>query len=425
MLVTCRELAVQARLVAQIAHGNMQAWRRNTAVTESPEPAMLFEVPMTMPTLPTQLPRPTAPAPANPTLGDVVARIGAEVSAPLTAALDRVVSLASTGRIDRHGLQALRSEIDGARRVGLRGQQIARLASGEVRQSVERLDLPQSLRAVLDGQAVHGNGQAIAAPAAPTRAEVLCDASLLHALLDAAAAWSGALARAHVEWRIDVKPWPVRARVICRFSHLPADRAAAAAGRADPPRPATELDTLDWLLLRYTAHMAGVLVQRQDNPSHVQLTLEFLNTVNGTLEGAAAVDLVASADGGAQSVAGCQVLVLAAQRSTRQRVREAVQGQDMLIDHVSTVADAVQYCLDGAPQVLLFESGFQSDALGTLLSQLDQTVPGVVLIEVLPIGQDCEMSTAGTNPVTRLGVDALRNMLVPVMVLELGRASAT
>jgi hypothetical protein len=41
---------------------------------------------------------------------------------------------------------------------------------------------------------------------------------------------------------------------------------------------------------------------------------------------------------------------------------------------------------------------------------------------VLPAGQDCEMRLAGGNPVTRLGLDALGHMLVPVIVLELGRA---
>ena len=356
-----------------------------------------------------------------PTLGDVVARISAEVSAPLTAALERVVALAATGRIDRMGLQALRSEIDRARRVGLAGQQIARLAGGDVRQSVERLDLPQCLHAVLAGQAVHDDGEAIAAPPAPTKAEVLGDASLLHAVLSAAADWSGALARTKVDWRIDVKPWPVRARVICRFAHLPADPAGAGQMRSGTPHHAAGLDTLDWLLLNFTANMSGVLVQRQDSHSHSQLTLEFMHTVNGTLEGAAAVDLVASADGGAQSIAGCQMLVLASQRGTRQRLREAVQGQDLQIDHVSTVDDARQYCRDGAPQVLVFESAFQGEALKALLADLHQSAPGSVLLEVLPAGEDCELSAIGGNPVTRLGIDALRHMLVPVLLLDMGR----
>jgi hypothetical protein len=360
--------------------------------------------------------------PAAPTLGDVVARIGAEVAVPLTSALERVVALASSGRIDRHGLQALRNEIDGARRVGLRGQQIARLASGAVRQAVERLDLTQSLRSVLAGVAVHGNGEAIALPPPPTRAEVLGDASLLHAVLDAAADWSAGLARANVDWRIDVRPWPVRARVLCRFGHLPPDHLSAAPTPAAAQRQ-TGLDTLDWLLLTYSAHIAGVVVQRQDGPTHTLLTLEFLNTVNGTLEGAAAVDMVASAEGGARAITGSQLLVLASRRHTRQCVRDALHGQDLLVDYVSTVADVAQFCQDGPPQVLLYESAFTGDALDRLLAQLARNAPGLVAVEVLPGGDECSLRTAGVNDRTQLGLDALRQMLLPVLVLELSRAA--
>jgi len=58
------------------------------------------------------------------------------------------------------------------------------------------------------GQTVHADGDAIAVPPAGTQAAVLGDATLVPALLGAAAAWSGALARASVDWRVDVKPWP-------------------------------------------------------------------------------------------------------------------------------------------------------------------------------------------------------------------------
>jgi hypothetical protein len=132
---------------------------------------------------------------------------------------------------------------------------------------------------------------------------------------------------------------------------------------------------------------------------------------------------MASTEGSAQSISGCQMLVLASQRGTRQRLREAMQGQDLLIDHVSTVDDARQYCRDGAPQFLIFESAFRGDALATLMADLGRASPGAVLVEVLPAGQDCELSAAGDNPVTRLGMDALRHMLLPVLVLEMGRAS--
>ena len=367
------------------------------------------------------------PASAAPSLRDVVARMGAEVAAPLTAALERVVTLASSGRIDRYGLQALRNEIDGARRVGLRGQQIARLAAGELRQALERLDLPTCLRNVLNGQAVHTNGLAIACPPPPARAEVLADASLLHAVLDAAAEWSASLARANVEWRIDVQPWPVRARVTCRFAHLPADHslpppavAHDQVARHHEPR----LDTLDWLLLTYAAHITGVALSRQDSSSHTQLTLEFLNTVNGTLEGAAAVDLVAATDGGPQSLAGCQVLVLAARRHTRQLLRDVSRGQDLQIDYVSSVDAATQSCQDGLPQLLIHEQDFEGPALSALLADLARHGASVGRIVILPTGQDCEIAGAHAGQASQLGFDAVRHMLLPLMVLAVGRASA-
>jgi hypothetical protein len=358
---------------------------------------------------------------STPTLGDVVARIGAEVAVPLTSALERVVALASSGRIDRPGLQALRAEIDGARRVGLRGQQIARLASGRLRQSVERLDLATCLRDVLSGAAIHGNGQSIGLPPPPTRAEVLGDASLLHAVLDAAADWSAGLSHAAVEWRIDVRPWPVRARVLCRFAHRPADLVTATAAPGAPQRDAS-LDTLDWLLLTYAAHIAGVVVQRQDSPAHTLLALEFLNTVNGTLEGAAAVDLVASAEDGMRNLTGCQMLVLAAARGTRQRVRDAVHGQDLQLDFVSTVQDAQGACEEGPPQVLVYEAHFDGPELAGLRTWLAMRSPQFVAVEVLPTGDDCNLHAPGANTCTQLGVDALRQMLLPVLVLETGRA---
>lgn len=373
------------------------------------------------------MPRSASPVPphdgtAGPTLGDVVARIAAEVSMPLTAALERVMALTSSGRIDRPSLQALRDEIDDARRVGLRGQQIARFASGEVQQNPERLDLAAMLRAVLDEQARQSPGHVPgAARVVLGAAEVVGDASLVHAVLQSAADWSAAHARTAAQWRLEVQAWPVRARIMCRLAHQSADLVGADSGSPQVPtfREST-LDTLDWLLLQYTAHIAGVSVRRDDSPSHSNLTLEFGRTVNLTLEGATAVDL-AGPDAAVPSIAGCQVLVLAARRETRQRLREALQGQDLLIDYVSTSSAAIQYCEDGAPQMLLYESSFEGEPLRALRQRLSRLVSGVAVVEIVPQGQQCEMGDGTPDGVTRLGAEALRQMLPPVMALEMAR----
>ena len=66
---------------------------------------------------------------------ELVSQIGAEIAAPLTAALERVNTLTSTGRIDRQSLRALREEIEAARQAGMIGQQLTRFASGRISQS--------------------------------------------------------------------------------------------------------------------------------------------------------------------------------------------------------------------------------------------------------------------------------------------------
>ena len=357
------------------------------------------------------------PVPVDqPSMTDVVARIAAEVAGPLTAALERVMSLTSSGRIDRAGLQSLRDEIAGARQVGLRGQRIARFAEGPMQQSVERIDLSRLLGDLLAAPTMQaaGNRQSLGA------AEVMGDLSLVHAVLQAAADWSGELARSGVDWRLDLQPWPVRARVQCRFQHHAADRVDDATAPGAAGGRLAQLDTLDWLLLQYTAHRAGVLVRRDDGPSHTTLALEFTHTVNDTLEGASAVDL--GERGTAMPLlAGSQVLVLAARRDARSQVRAAMQGHDLVVDYVPSVAAARQYCEDGAPQVLLFESSFDSDALRMLCDRLEDQSPGIAFIEIVPAGHGCEMGGTTGHRITRVGADGLRQMLASVVLLELAR----
>src|SRR4051812_7938958 len=79
----------------------------------------------------------------------LVSEMGAEIAAPLTAALERINSLTSTGRIDKQSLRALREEVEAARQIGMIGQQLTRLASGRVRQTHERLQLADVLNGTL------------------------------------------------------------------------------------------------------------------------------------------------------------------------------------------------------------------------------------------------------------------------------------
>jgi hypothetical protein len=56
--------------------------------------------------------------PGEPHWREIIGQIGSEVCLPLSSALERVTLLATTGKIDRAGLRALREEIERARRTG-------------------------------------------------------------------------------------------------------------------------------------------------------------------------------------------------------------------------------------------------------------------------------------------------------------------
>ena len=385
---------------------------------------------------------PGAPgAPASPSLVDVVARLAAEVAGPLTQALGRVVSLANSGRIDRSGLEALRRELGSARRAGLLGQQIARFAAGNAHLGIERVLVGDVLSAVLTEQAARasagdaGHRQTLAA------ACIMADTSLIHTLMQAAAEWATAQARqgSVVDWRLKADHWPPQARLTCRFEHtapaveaLPEQPALGQGPQATsdiatgpqgmPPAeqpadlPPNPLDSLDWLLLRYSAHLAGVAAERVVAGTHCTLTLTLPHLVNDSLDGVSAVDMDAGI-GARALLVGSQVLVLAARRDARQRVREALRGHEVFIDYVPTVAAAMDYCEDGPPQALIYETSFDSEGLRTLQAKLAKRKPAVAMIEITPQGHNCEIGEGNSQ----VGADALHQTLASVLVMELAR----
>src|ERR1700712_1679210 len=150
---------------------------------------------------------------------EIIGQIGSEVGLPLSSALERVTVLATTGKIDRAGLRALREEIERARRAGMIGQQLARFASGRIRQSPEQLSLTQMLREVLLQRGREATARHIEIGQALKPAEIVADAPLLHALLQAMVDWSLDLAQGSLDFKIDIKAWPPYARLTLRFAH--------------------------------------------------------------------------------------------------------------------------------------------------------------------------------------------------------------
>jgi hypothetical protein len=347
---------------------------------------------------------------------ELVGQLGREVAAPMTSALERINAFATTGRIDRSGLRALRDEIEHARRIGLSAQQISRFASGRVRQSPERLNLTQTLRDALAQRGRETASRGIDLRQELKPAEVIIDASMCAALLQALLDWSFEHARSHIEFRIDIKAWPEHARLGCRFAHIPADelptQAAQAAGR---------LDTVPWQLLRRLAQTLGLVLEREDSPGTAQLTLEFPRTVS---EGMALLELDEPGNTGpnSQPMVGRHVLVIASRRETRNAVRDTLRSMGLMVDYVGSIDEAREFCSAGLPHAILFEAALAGENFRKLRAEWSQEVPTLAFIEISEQGRELEVLDIGGQRTSRIGRDVIASALPSALMFELSKA---
>jgi uncharacterized protein with HEPN domain len=348
---------------------------------------------------------------------ELVGQLGREVAAPMTSALERINTFATTGRIDRPSLRALRDEIQHARRIGLNAQQISRFASGRVRQNPERLNLTQTLRDALAQRGRETASRGIDLRQELKPAEVIIDASMCSALLQALLDWSFEHARSHIEFRIDIKSWPERARLGCRFAHIPADELPTQAAQ-----DTDVLDTVPWQLLRRLAQTLGLVLERDDTPGTAQLTLEFPRTVS---EGMALLELDEPGSTGpnSQPMVGRHVLVIASRRETRNAVRDTLRSMGLMVDYVGSIDEARQFCSGGLPHAILFEAALAGENFRKLRAEWSQDVPTLAFIEISEQGRELEVHDIGGQRTSRIGRDVIASALPSALMFELSKAS--
>lgn len=349
---------------------------------------------------------------------ELLAQVGRELAEPLTAALERVTTLTTTGRIDRMGLRSLRDEIDHARQAGIWCQQIARLASGRIRQSHERVHLTNTVQSVLAYRAreMHAHGIQLTQSLLPI--EIQADASMLFGLLNALVDWLIDCASGTVEMRVDTRDWPVRAQLHCAFAHHPIDQPAPAADAIHG-----HVNTMRWHLLEQTARALGLVFDRQVDAFHVRLRMEFPQTIQDLphIPQADTVDSGFVDSVNSKPLAGSHVLVIAARRDLRLQVRESLKNMGLVLDFVSSVREAVEFCREGLPHAIVFEGTLRNLPFEQLASGIRQEVPEFVFIELVNEGRTFDISTISATGMARVGCDGIANALPSALVYELSR----
>lgn len=350
---------------------------------------------------------------------DLVAQIGAEVATPLTAALERINTLTSTGKIDRAGLRALRDEVETARQAGMIGQQLTRFASGRIRQSHERLQLADVLNGVIAHRTRETTARGVVVKPSLTPAEVIVDASLLFSVLNSTVDWALANAHSQIDFAIDIKNWPAHARLSCRFAHRPVDELVDGTAVAAP----RGLDSLTWRLLEQTAWTMGLVVERKDEGAMTTLTLEFPRTAGNVVEGVSALDLndgfAPSAN--SQPLAGSHVLVIASRREMRVQIRDALRNMSLIIDFVNSIDEAAAFCREGLPHAVIIESIQAGERFAHFREEITKEVPEFVFIEIIEEGTTFEMSGFSGSSMARVGREVLATSLPAALMFELSK----
>jgi hypothetical protein len=372
-----------------------------------------------------------APAPAAPAAEaiapvdphhwrDVVSEMSAEIAGPLTAALDRVQALVTTGRIDRASLRSLGDEIQRARQVSMSGQQIARLASGQLRQTPERLPLTDTLKDVLAQRARETQARNIYIKQVLRPAEVIVDASLLFSLTNSLLSWALEHAHSNIEFRVDIKTWPTHARLAAMFAYRPVDQHLDSDAEA---RALGVLDSMTWRLVQQTAWTMGLPIERKVEGANVHLTIEFPRTINDQVEGVTAIELDQGFSPSLHSkpLQGSQVLVVASRRDVRVQVRDAIRNMGLIVDFVNSVDEAREFCRGGLPHAIIIESVLRGDRFNALRSEVESEDAEVVFIEIIEEGNTFEISGFGGLSMARVGRDAILTSLPSALMFELAK----
>lgn len=359
-------------------------------------------------------------------LHELAGRVGAEVAAPLSAALERVNSLATTGRIGRSSMRALREEIEQARKVAMMGQQIARLASGRVRQNPKAIDLPQMLRDLLTqrGPEIETRGLVVRQVLKP--AVVKADATLMFTLLQGLFDWVFEHAcERHVEISTEVLNWPVHAELECEFAWRRVDEVdtdAETQFEVERREGSKALDTMAWRLTEQVAQVLGVRVARGDSAWQARVTLEFVHpledlpvlmTGHGELEDPYRLDL------NSMPLAGSHVLVVAPRREIRNLVREALRPMGLMVDFVTTTDEAREFCRGSMPHAVIYDGGMAG--FEALMQALLAEVPNVAFVEINEGSQAMEVAASGRCQQVRLGLGAVLDSLPSALQYALSR----
>ena len=319
-----------------------------------------------------------------------------------------------TRSINRSQLTLLESSLEAARRVAMQSQQIARLATGRLRQSHERLKLDELLRDALLQRAKIFQQRGVEVYQSLKPVEVIVDAGLLSSLIDTAIDWAMSVGHRLVV-TLEMKNWPEHGMLLVKASD--------SVGAGTPSDDRHKGDTLGWYLLSEIARAMGVSVDRVTCAGEASLMIEFPRTVK-RLEGLTAVEVDTEDDtlnSDYKSMAGHRLLVITDDQQLRHEIRATARAMSLVIDFVANTALGVRFCELDRPHMLIIDEHVRDPIFDELRRDLRNTDPSFPFIEIASEPNTLEVAGWMSDSMTRVSRDSLRAQLPCILVMELAK----
>jgi CheY-like chemotaxis protein len=360
-------------------------------------------------------PKDGAAAPAPPSQDFILAGvIGSQLSEPLAAIGQVIDDFVRTRGITAGQITQLRASLALARTVAKQSQQVARLASGRLRQSHERLKLDEML-----GNALHERRDSLKQLGVDLHqtlkpVEVIVDPGLLSSLLDASLDWAVSMGQRLIV-SLDVKNWPEHGVLLLKTSQIIAANFAG--------EDVVEGENVNWYLLTETARAMGVSVEKVVSTSDVSLTIEFPRTVK-RLEGLTSIEMDTGFDSlysDSKPMAGHRLLVITNDEKLRMEIKVIARSVGLVVDFTPTTEQAVRFCEMDAPHMIIIDQRLRDHIFDELRGDLRRTEPNYPFIEIATESNTLEIAGWMSDSMTRLGHDALRSQLPSILMLELAK----
>lgn len=342
--------------------------------------------------------------------------IGRQLSEPLAKIKKALEEVHTSQHLSQKNMLILSSNVNMANKLAMHSQQIARLASGRLRQSHETLPLDILLSTALQERTNEFRQRGIETFQRIHPVEVIVDAGLLHSLLDAALDWVCGLGR-KLTVTLEIKNWPQHGLLILKTSH------AVANSHVDEGADYPGEDTVGWYLLNAISVAMGLSINRLVTATETSLVIEFTRTVK-RLAGLTAVEMQTSPEsmyGESKPMAGSRLLVITDDARLQAEIRSICHGTGLVIDCVSNAEQAMRFCELQPPHLVIIDQYMRNYVFDQLYADLRKSVPNFPFIEIASAPNTLEMAGWTSDSISRLSRDALASHLAESIVMDLSK----